>query len=159
MIFMWYEHFRPQSVIEKLNCRPDFFGVGVRLSPLGPRATTGLLYQPQTIDDNECGAVGGMSIGKGNRSTQRNPAPVPLFPPQFPYDLTSVRTRAAVVGSRETNHLSYGTAYCPKYCSRFLDCFGARLELLKSRHYPFFAFRFAPSLLHGVCCSSDSRLL
>jgi hypothetical protein len=28
---------------------------GVRLSPLGAAATTGLLYQPQMIDDGDCG--------------------------------------------------------------------------------------------------------
>jgi hypothetical protein len=40
------------------------------------------------IDDDECGAVGGMRIGRGNRITRRKPAPVPLFPPQIPHDLT-----------------------------------------------------------------------
>jgi hypothetical protein len=40
-------------------------------------------------DDDECGAVGGMRIGKGNRSTWRKPAPVPLCPPQIPNDLGS----------------------------------------------------------------------
>jgi hypothetical protein len=50
---------------------------GVRLSPLGTAATTGLLYQPQMIDDGDCGAVGGMKIGRGNRSTRRKPAPMP----------------------------------------------------------------------------------
>jgi hypothetical protein len=38
----------------------------VRLSPLGTAATTGLLYQLQMIDDDECGAVGEMRIGRGN---------------------------------------------------------------------------------------------
>jgi hypothetical protein len=33
---------------------------GVRLSPLGTAATTGLLYQPQMIDDGDCGEIGGM---------------------------------------------------------------------------------------------------
>jgi hypothetical protein len=28
---------------------------GVRLSPLGTAATTGLLYKPQMIDDGDCG--------------------------------------------------------------------------------------------------------
>jgi hypothetical protein len=37
---------------------------GVRLSPLGTATTTGLLYQPQMIDEGDCGAVGGMRIGK-----------------------------------------------------------------------------------------------
>jgi hypothetical protein len=30
-------------------------------------------------DDDECGAVGGMRIDRGNLSTRRKPAPVPLF--------------------------------------------------------------------------------
>jgi hypothetical protein len=37
---------------------------GVRLSPLGTAATTGLLYQPQMIDDGHCGAMGGIKIGR-----------------------------------------------------------------------------------------------
>jgi hypothetical protein len=57
-----------------------------------------LLYQPQMIDD-ECGVVGGMRIGRGNRSTRRKLTPVPLCPPQIPHDLTWARTRAAAVGS------------------------------------------------------------
>jgi hypothetical protein len=59
---------------------------GVRLSPLGMSA---LVYQPRMIDDgDECGAIGGMRIGKGNRSTRRKHAPVPLYPPQISHDLT-----------------------------------------------------------------------
>jgi hypothetical protein len=72
---------------------------GVRLSPLGTSTTVGLLYQPRMIDDDN-GVVGGMRIGRGNRSTRRKPAPVPLCPPQIPHDLTWDRTRAAAVGSR-----------------------------------------------------------
>jgi hypothetical protein len=53
------------------------------------------------IDDDECGAVGGMRIGEGNRSTRGKPAPVPLYPPQIPHDLTWARTRAAAVGSQQ----------------------------------------------------------
>jgi hypothetical protein len=53
-----------------------------------------------TIDDTDCGAMGGMKIGRGNRSSQRKPAPVPLCPPQIPHDLTRARTRAAAVGSQ-----------------------------------------------------------
>jgi hypothetical protein len=41
---------------------------GVRLSPLGTSATVCLLYQPRMIDDDDCGAVGGMRFGRGNRS-------------------------------------------------------------------------------------------
>jgi hypothetical protein len=71
----------------------------VRLSPLGTAATTGPLYQYQMIDD-DCGAIGGMRIGRGSRSTRRKPAPMPLCPPQIPHDLTRAGTRATAVGSR-----------------------------------------------------------
>jgi hypothetical protein len=73
---------------------------GVRLSSLGTSATVGLLYQPRMVDDEDYGAVGGMRIGKGNRSTRRKPAPVPLCPPQIPHDLTWGRIRGAAVGSQ-----------------------------------------------------------
>jgi hypothetical protein len=45
---------------------------GVRLSPLGTAATTGLSYQPQMIDDSDCGAIGGMKIDEGNQSLGGN---------------------------------------------------------------------------------------
>jgi hypothetical protein len=41
-----------------------------------------------------------MKIDRGNRSTRRKPAPVPLCPPQIPHELIWARTRAAAVGSR-----------------------------------------------------------
>jgi hypothetical protein len=66
------------------------------LSPLGTAATSGLLYKPQMIDEGDCGAIGGMKIGRRNRSTRRKPAPAPLCPPQIPYD----QTRAAAVGGQ-----------------------------------------------------------
>jgi hypothetical protein len=40
------------------------------------------------IDDDECEAIGGMRIDKGNRSIWRKPAPVPFCPPEIPQDLT-----------------------------------------------------------------------
>jgi hypothetical protein len=43
--------------------------VRVRLNSLGTRLQIGLLYQPQMTADDECGAVSGMGIGRGNRST------------------------------------------------------------------------------------------
>jgi hypothetical protein len=41
-----------------------------------------------------------MRIDRGNRSTRRKPAPVPLCPPQIPHDLAWDRTRAVAVGSQ-----------------------------------------------------------
>jgi hypothetical protein len=43
--------------------------------------------------DYEDGEFGGMMIGKGNRSTQRRPAPVLLCPLQIPHDLTGREPR------------------------------------------------------------------
>jgi hypothetical protein len=31
------------------------------------------IVQPQMIDEGDCGAIGGMKIGRGNRSTRRKP--------------------------------------------------------------------------------------
>jgi hypothetical protein len=42
---------------------------------------------------NEYGAVGGIRIGRGNQSTRKTPAPMPLFPSQIPHCLTWDRTR------------------------------------------------------------------
>jgi hypothetical protein len=73
---------------------------GVELSPLGTAAASGLLYKPPMIDEGDCGAIGGMKFGRGNRSTRRKPAPAPLCPPQIPHDQTLARTRTAAVGSQ-----------------------------------------------------------
>jgi hypothetical protein len=75
------------------TCPPFFNRVG--LSPLGTAATSGLLYKPQMIDEGDCGAVGGVKIGRGNRSTRGKPAPAPLCPPQILYGQTRAQTRAA----------------------------------------------------------------
>jgi hypothetical protein len=64
-----------------------------------PLITLQVLYQPRMTDD-ECGAVGGMRIGRRNRRTRRKPAPVSYYSSQNPHDLTWARTRAADVWSR-----------------------------------------------------------
>jgi hypothetical protein len=68
---------------------------GVRLSPLGTAATTGLFYQLQTINDGDCGAIGGMKIGRGSQSTVRKPAL-----PQIPHDQNRAWTEAAAMESQ-----------------------------------------------------------
>jgi hypothetical protein len=50
------------------------------------------------IDNDECGALGGMIV-KGNGSNRIKPAPLPLFPPQNPHDLNRARTRIPSVES------------------------------------------------------------
>jgi hypothetical protein len=49
------------------------------------------------IGEGDCGAIGGMKMGKGNRSTRRKPAPASFCPPQIPLYQTRVRTLAAAV--------------------------------------------------------------
>jgi hypothetical protein len=67
----------------------------VQLGPLGIAATNiGLLCPPPGDYDGE---IGGMKIGRGNRSTRRKPAPMPLCPRQTPH-VARMRTRAAAVG-------------------------------------------------------------
>jgi hypothetical protein len=71
-------------------------GGGVQLGSLGTAATNRpIVPAPGGYDDGEiCGM-----IGRGNRSTRRKPAPVPLCPPQTP-NAARMRTRAAAVGSQ-----------------------------------------------------------
>jgi hypothetical protein len=66
------------------------------MCPLGTAATNRpIVPAPGDYDDGE---IGGM-IGRGNRSTRRKPAPVPLCPPQTPH-VARTRTRTAAVGSQ-----------------------------------------------------------
>jgi hypothetical protein len=70
-------------------------GGGVQLHPLGTAATNRpIVPAPDEYD----GDIGGM-IGRGNRSTGRNPPSVPLCPPQTPH-AGRTRARAAAVGSQ-----------------------------------------------------------
>jgi hypothetical protein len=102
---------------------PFFFFIiisGVGLSPLGTAATSGLLYKPQMIDEGDCGAIGGMKIGRGNRSIRRKPAPAPLCPPQIPHDQTRARTRAAAVGSQRLTAWAMARSFSSSYCSHYI---------------------------------------
>jgi hypothetical protein len=47
-----------------------------------------------------CVGVDGMRIGRGNRSTRKETAPVPHWPPEILYDLTREWTWIAVLGRR-----------------------------------------------------------
>jgi hypothetical protein len=71
-------------------------GSGVQLGPLGTTATDRPIVP--ALGDYDDGEIGGM-IGRGNRSTQRKPAPVPLCPPQTPH-AARTRTRSSAVRSQ-----------------------------------------------------------
>jgi hypothetical protein len=71
-------------------------GGGVQLGPLGTEATNRpIVPAPGDYDDGE---IDGTMIGRGNRSTRRKPAPVPLCPPPTPH-VAQMRTQVAAVGS------------------------------------------------------------
>jgi hypothetical protein len=57
-------------------------GGGVQLGPLGTAATNRPIVP--ALGDYDDGEIGGM-IGRGNRSTRRKPASMPLCPPQTPH--------------------------------------------------------------------------
>jgi hypothetical protein len=88
-----------QRVSSRRFCELINFGIvggGVQLGPLGTAATNrSIMPAPGDYDDGEIGGV----IGKGNRSTRRKPAPVPLCPPRTPH-AARTRTRGSVVGSQ-----------------------------------------------------------
>jgi hypothetical protein len=68
-------------------------GGGVQLGPLRTAATNmPIVPAPGDYDDGEIGGI----IGRGNRSTRRKPALVPLCPPQTPH-AARMQTRAAAV--------------------------------------------------------------
>jgi hypothetical protein len=71
------------------------------------------------MDDDECGAVGGMS-DKENLSTRWKPAPVPPCPPQIPHDLTFDSNPGRRLGKPATNLLSYGTSTARHYFTQVL---------------------------------------
>jgi hypothetical protein len=65
------------------------------LGPLGTAATSRpVVPAPGDYD----GGIGGMMVGRGNRSTRRKPDPVPLYSPETPH-AARTRTRPAAVGS------------------------------------------------------------
>jgi hypothetical protein len=68
------------------------------LDPIGTSATDWpTLPAPRDYED---GKFGGMMICRGNRSTRRKLAPVPLRPPQIPHDLTGGEPGTPRLGSQ-----------------------------------------------------------
>jgi hypothetical protein len=71
---------------------PKYLSKGYRMLSLSGYITTLSVSTLYTVDNRmmitECAEAGGLRIGRGNRSTHRTPAPVPLCRPQIPHDLT-----------------------------------------------------------------------
>jgi hypothetical protein len=81
------QHYNPEDII--LSYPSKMWGLE---SKLGPLATSVYVPAPGDCEDGEFSE---MKIGRGNRSTRRKPAPMPIFPPQIPLDKTWARTQAA----------------------------------------------------------------
>jgi hypothetical protein len=64
------------------------------------RPLFGLLYQPQMIDDGDCGAVGGMRIGRETEVLGENLPQCRFVHHKSHMTWPGARTRAAAVGSR-----------------------------------------------------------
>jgi hypothetical protein len=87
-------------IVSAISCLDFYFLGWSKTESTITEVTTGLLYQPWMMtDDDECGAISGM-IGRETQSTHRKLAPVLLCPPHIPHDLTWARTWAAAVGSQ-----------------------------------------------------------
>jgi hypothetical protein len=95
------------------------------------RPLTGQLYQHWMIG-NECGAVGGMRIWRGNRSTRRKPNPVPLCPPRIPHVLTRARTWDPAVGSRRLTIWAMARPWI--HLSMWRSSYDCRAQSCLSRH-------------------------
>jgi hypothetical protein len=73
------------------NCRRDFDEIRyykIVISPFEFHFISKLFNDAFSIEIIEYGAVGGMKIGRVNRSTRRKSAPVPLCPPRILHDPT-----------------------------------------------------------------------
>jgi hypothetical protein len=80
---------------------------GVQLGPLSTTATNRPIVQAP--DDYDVGEIVEIIIDRGNRSTRRKVAPVPLCPPQTPHDLPGSEL-GRHGGKPATYRLGYGTA-------------------------------------------------
>jgi hypothetical protein len=82
------------------------------LGPLGTMPTKRhIVRAPGDYDDGE---IGGMMIGRDNRSTRKKPAQVPLCPPQTPHACQDANPGHRG-GKPPTKRLSYGTAQTANY--------------------------------------------
>jgi hypothetical protein len=99
--------FREMNIIYRDKYTKHTARGGVQLGPLGTAATNRpIVPSPGDYDDGE---IGGVMIGKGNRSTRRKSAPVPLRPPQIPHACPDANLICRC-GEPATNRLTYGTA-------------------------------------------------
>jgi hypothetical protein len=89
---------------------------------------------------NECGAVGGMRIGRGNRRTRGKTRAVPLCPLEIPHDLNWDRTRAGRPATYRLNYCTTFYSYHHHYHHHCLPYNYCRLYWSNSVHVRFEVF-------------------
>jgi hypothetical protein len=94
----------------KLRYCSIFFISGVGLSPLGTATTSGLLYQPQMIDEGDGGAIGGMKIWQGKPKYSEETYPSATLSTTNPTGPDPGWNPGRRGGKSATNRLSYGAA-------------------------------------------------
>jgi hypothetical protein len=102
------------------------------------------------IDDGDCGEIGGLKIGRGNRSTRRKPAPGPLCPPQIRHDQTLARTRAAAVGSQRLTALPMTRPHTALKCNTLCSLTSLSLSLST------YGSLVLPFRVRFLCCSESA---
>jgi tetrahydromethanopterin S-methyltransferase subunit G len=118
-------------------------GGGIQ-GPLGTAATNRpIVPAPGDYDDGE---ISGM-IGRGNRSTRRKPAPVPLCPPQTPH-AARTRTRSAAVGSQRLT--AWATAR-PPLLQRILRRVDVNEQYMKFRNEELYDLYLVKISCHIYC--------
>jgi hypothetical protein len=96
------------------------------------------IVPPSGDSEEDCGEADGMQIGRGNRSSRRKPAPVPLL------SITkSHMTRPGFESGPATNRLSYGTPLISTKCV-------VRHEI--AVHFVIFLMPHIPSLFMTQIC-------
>jgi hypothetical protein len=110
---------------------------GMRLTwvRLVRRPLTGLLHQSQMIDDDECGRVGGMRIGRGNRSTRRETCANVTLSTIYPTWRYLVSNPGRRRGKLATNRLIYGTD-TPVHSVRAFTCVCVHMKPKASTRVP-----------------------
>jgi hypothetical protein len=101
----------PKASLDDLGMRKFLTVPEHKLQPLSFPAYSQSLYRlcyPNSCNTkiNEYGAFRGMKIDKGNRSTLRKPAAMPLCQPHVAHDLTWDQIQVIVVGGCQPTTLS-----------------------------------------------------
>jgi hypothetical protein len=89
----------------------SFLLSGVRLSPLGTAANSGLLYKPQMIDEDDFWSNWWNEIWQGKPKYSEKTYPSATLSPQNPTWQTRSRTPDRSGGKPATNRLSYGAPF------------------------------------------------